>query len=508
LKTKAGKMENIFEIGDSVSVGNDSKHGRIVNKYKPFGTFTMYTVHLFHDGTFVTAAKHELVKGMDDNEFNHLPPRNLVPSSTSTQLISLPITNTTSTSVPSVSLTVTPPPPTQNDTEKVLELNSEPIPDDVAYILSQLIQDDPDMEVNEPVSLVNTSVPVVNPQNSMFKPFSNTDIDQFIHEHENESTQRKTQGHVKLLTQFLNEQGYTRIMSCIPPTDLNDILCKFFVGVRQKNGEEYEPSYLRGMLGSFERHLKKLNYNTSLIFGYEFSKAREVLKCKQKNLKMQGKGNLPKRADAISDDEISKLFEKGCLGPSTPKSLVNTMWYNNTLHFGMRGGGEEHRTLKWGDITLQLDEELNTEYLEYNERQTKTRTGEDTRNIRDSKPRMYAVPHSPTCPVMMYKAYKAKRPENFNDPGKPFYLATVTHTTNPREDEQWFLRGPLGRNKLNNLMKEMVTDGDLPNKNTKRLTNTSVRKHLCQTLLDNNIPDGQAIHITGHKNPASLNNYR
>ena len=41
-----------------------------------------------------------------------------------------------------------------------------------------------------------------------------------------------------------------------------------------------------------------------------------------------------------------------------------------------------------------------------------------------------------------------------------------------------------------------------------RITNTSVRKHLCQKLLDSNIPDTHAIHITGHKTPQSLNNYR
>ena len=72
----------------------------------------------------------------------------------------------------------------------------------------------------------------------------------------------------------------------------------------------------------------------------------------------------------------------------------------------------------------------------------------------------------------------------------------------------WFLRAPVGRNKLNNLMKLMAKEAELPDLEIKRITNTSVRKHLCQKLLDNNIPDTQAVHITGHKNPSSLNNYR
>jgi hypothetical protein len=70
-------MEKEFKIGDSVSVGTDKQKGRIVDKYKSFGTFTMYTVHLFNDGTMVTAAKHELVKGMEDDEFNKMLPTTL-----------------------------------------------------------------------------------------------------------------------------------------------------------------------------------------------------------------------------------------------------------------------------------------------------------------------------------------------------------------------------------------------------------------------------------------------
>lgn len=88
-------------------------------------------------------------------------------------------------------------------------------------------------------------------------------------------------------------------------------------------------------------------------------------------------------------------------------------------------------------------------------------------------------------------------------------MATITHKSNPSDNEQWFLRGPVGRNKLAGLMKTMADKADLPElSNGKRITNTSARKTLCQKLLDHNIPDAQAVHITGHKNVSSLNNYR
>ena len=59
------------------------------------------------------------------------------------------------------------------------------------------------------------------------------------------------------------------------------------------------------------------------------------------------------------------------------------------------------------------------------------------------------------------------------------------------------------------LIKSMAEKAGLPELNQgKRLTNTSVRKRLCQNLLLSNVPDTVAVHVTGHSNPNSLNNYR
>jgi hypothetical protein len=67
-----------------------------------------------------------------------------------------------------------------------------------------------------------------------------------------------------------------------PPLELDALLCKFIIGVRRKNGEEYEPSYLRGMFESVERYLKRHQYSTSLIKGHEFSRSKQTLQSKQK----------------------------------------------------------------------------------------------------------------------------------------------------------------------------------------------------------------------------------
>ena len=80
------------------------------------------------------------------------------------------------------------------------------------------------------------------------------------------------------------------------------------------------------------------------------------MKAKQKQLKRQGLGNRPKATTALTDDEIEILFDKKLLGLSSPQALLNTVWVNNMIHFGLRGC-KEQKELRWGDIVLKTDSE-------------------------------------------------------------------------------------------------------------------------------------------------------
>ena len=62
----------------------------------------------------------------------------------------------------------------------------------------------------------------------------------------------------------------------------------------------------------------------------------------------------------------------------------------------------------WGDVKL-CQTSTGQEYLEFNERETKTRSGNDPRNVRAIAPKMFAVPHNEKCPVKACKAYAEKR---------------------------------------------------------------------------------------------------
>ena len=296
----------------------------------------------------------------------------------------------------------------------------------------------------------------------------------------------------RLLKKYLSAQNEQREVQEINPQELDRYLTDFIRSVRQKDGEDYEPTSLRSLIGSFERHLKNNNYPASIINVREFELTRRSLQAKQKELKKAGL-------------MLKWIFctKKNLLGVSSPESVLNTLWLNNTVHFGLRGC-QEHTQMRWGDVKLCRDSQ-GKEYLEYNERQTKTRTGADPSNVRKVIPKMFSTGVE-RDPLDVYKLYCEKRPQNMLGDDSPFYLG-INHTRRSQEDTQsknWFRSAPMSVNKLNSLMKTMAAKADLSNE---RLTNHSGRKRMMQKLNDGGIPPTHIMQLSGHRNVLSVVNY-
>ena len=86
----------------------------------------------------------------------------------------------------------------------------------------------------------------------------------------------------------------------------------------------------------------------------------------------------------------------------------------------------EQKELRWGDIVLKTDSD-GKEYLEC--RQTKTRTGDDPRNQRPIKPRMYANNDAISIDrdsVHVYKMYKEKTTTIYARTGFKFLFVCMT----------------------------------------------------------------------------------
>lgn len=149
------------------------------------------------------------------------------------------------------------------------------------------------------------------------------------------------------------------------------------------------------------------------------------------------------------------------------------------------------------------------EYLDYTERQTKTRQG-DSRDSRKGKPTMWGttgMDDDARDPIVAYKKYAspAVRPAAMLHEDAPFYLA-INYTRNPSQQKHWFKSQPLGINSLSNMMKVMFTDAGIEDR-SRKVTNHSARKTLVQNLKKRKVVDTDIVQITGHKSVQSLLDY-
>ncbi|VDI15060.1 Hypothetical predicted protein [Mytilus galloprovincialis] len=264
-----------------------------------------------------------------------------------------------------------------------------------------------------------------------FVPIDEEEVDIFIANQENRGTLKKTTSDLRTLIQFLEKKNEKREIHNIPPKELNNLLSQFFISARKSDGENYEPATLKGQFCSFNRFLKRHDYGHDLTKSIEFCKTRDALTAKQVDLKKNGSGQL---------------------GLSNPTALLHTVWFCNTVYFGLRGV-TEHYQMRWGDVKLCKDHK-NNEYIQMNERNTKTRTGTDVKNKREIPQRAWANLNDQTrCPVEAYKLYKSKRPVNFSKPEDPFY---IQENTNPNKSTRWYKSQIVGVNKLGKFMKIMA----------------------------------------------------
>ena len=86
----------------------------------------------------------------------------------------------------------------------------------------------------------------------------------------------------------------------------------------------------------------------------------------------------------------------------SPVSLTRTMWWFSSLLLGPRGRDESGK-MRWGDILLKRDEN-GDEYLDFQERDTKTRKGNQSGGSRAFAPNIFRNEEKPDRgPVQFYK---------------------------------------------------------------------------------------------------------
>ena len=218
------------------------------------------------------------------------------------------------------------------------------------------------------------------------------------------------------------------------------------------------PIVLTSFHRGIARYLQTIDYEYDMVKSTEFHTSKKVLEMRRRELKQAEKGNRPNRAESLSAEQEDRLWLTGQLGTDSVEMVQNTLWYFVTKLLGIRGSHAD-RQLQWGDPKLREDE--NSEFLEFTECETKTRTGNS--DPRPFAPKMFPNLAEPSkCPVRMYKLYRANRLQNMSHEDSPFFLGINRNG----KSSQWYRSQPMGHDTLGSIMKRMCVPAGLRGKHT------------------------------------------
>ena len=160
-------------------------------------------------------------------------------------------------------------------------------------------------------------------------------IDDYIIEQQTKITRAKTTRDVKLLIEIRREKHHqSNYPQNIETNELNEYLYEFILSVSEKMAKNLNIQVLEVYFQVLIDIWKIANI-PSVIEDVAFERKKKM------QLKKESKGNRPKAAEAVSDDEINIFYEKNFLEMSKGAVLIKTLRLFNLLHFGLRVRGSD-----------------------------------------------------------------------------------------------------------------------------------------------------------------------
>ena len=204
-------------------------------------------------------------------------------------------------------------------------------------------------------------------------------------------------------------------------------------------------------------------------------------------------GLKPRQAVVVSVEIENFLWDKSFLGKSNPKVLLTTTFYLIGLNFGMRLG-EQQRKLFSTNFSFHTDSE-GREYLLYSEGVSKTNQGGlKHRKLTPRRSRAYANAECPErCDVRIVDTYMKRCPKD--SLLNAFYLKLLQKF---KGKSVWYSTVPLGNNKLNSMVKTMMSEAVVEG----YYTNHSLRATAVCRLFQNDVDDKLIKGVTGHRSDA------
>ncbi|CAH8594877.1 unnamed protein product [Schistosoma curassoni] len=175
---------------------------------------------------------------------------------------------------------------------------------------------------------------------------------------------------------------------------------------------------------------------------------------------------------------IERLWTSGELGSSNPHSLLLSMWFYISRHFGI-GCRTDHAKLAYGNIVIGVNSTTGERHLQFTSlphgavsvgtlRKVSKSTKEFAPPVKPRQPDTL-LPECLTkpdrCPVRLFEAFCSHRPCSSNSVESPFYLQpercnSIIHAS--MNNPTWFTSNALGKNKIGSMLNGALQNIGMP----------------------------------------------
>ncbi|XP_056593567.1 zinc finger MYM-type protein 4-like isoform X1 [Triplophysa dalaica] len=295
--------------------------------------------------------------------------------------------------------------------------------------------------------------PTLAAQISRCANISSADLDELENSRNESSTVKQTVWAVKCLKTWMREKQINSIdLTTVEKSELTPVLREFYGSIRTSKGELYGISSYVGLRAGLNRFFNDppLSRGWNLMQDPEFRPANNVFKGIVKQTRRSGR-DVTTHYPPISPEDLDILKHSSALDPGNPRGLLNKVWFDIQLHFGLRGKeGNRHLRPDW--LTLKNDQN-GLKYFTMVLQEVFRESNNPIKRDKDKKGvAMYEEPGNPLCPVASLEKYLSKIPQD----AKALYLQPKrTHVFN---DEFWYTALPLGINNLSQMLPKICKE--------------------------------------------------
>ncbi len=228
----------------------------------------------------------------------------------------------------------------------------------------------------------------------------------------------------------------------------------------------------------------------------EFDSSNQVYKAMRKKIMKEGLGRT-NHMDAISEEDLTKLYKGIGFSVNTPVGLQAKVWFEIVFYL-CRRGRENQRDMTKAHYQVAKDASGREFVYQAIGEADKNHSGVSMRPEETTgESRMYSLPGNPACPVLSFRKYLSKlHPDLDCLWQRPLDMFVPDNAC-------WYYRMPVSSNTLGDMMKTISNFAGL----SQEYTNHCIRSTHITVLDENDFSVGQIMRSTGHKSESSIKSY-